>query len=711
MLLGRTLSRLLVPIVVGGLALALTTLAVGPQVRDLVTAGEAGEVAVDLAPLAERSVVYAADGSVLAVFADQNRSEIPLAEVPDHVVRAVLDAEDDRFFEHGALDWRALLRALATNLESGEVVEGGSTITQQLVKNSLLTPARDLERKIQEASLAVRLERQMTKDEILERYLNTVYFGNSAYGIQAAAEVYYGVDAAALTLSQGVLLASLIRNPSGGDPWVDPDAARARRDVVIDRMRLLGHLDDAEAAALVAEPLPQAPAERPARGTDYFVEAVRRSLLDDPRLGADRAERERKLLRGGLRIYTTIDPALQRVAEAKVAEILPDSGGRFTAALVTLDPGTGAVRALVGGPDFTKEKFNLVTQGGRQTGSLFKALTLVAALEEGYQTGDRILGSSPCRIPNPGGAPDPWEVKNAGSSFGAITLTEATANSVNCAYARLVKLVGAEKVVEVAHRMGITQPLVPNLSLALGTASVSPLEMATVFATIADDGQRRTPHFVERIEDRDGALVLGPDDGAVQAIEPGVARRAAGVLTEVVKRGTGTAARVPGWQVIGKTGSTDDNTDAWFAGSTRGLTTVVWMGAPEGRVEMANVGGIRVYGGTYPARIFGAYMGEALADRAPVAFPPPPSRVERQPRFLRIEGERAPAPEQGAEGKPPEGVGEPATSGVPTTTPGEGPPHSSKPGGTRPDISLPPIEPPTVPPRPTPPPRPTFPSG
>lgn len=684
--LGRTFSRLLVPVILGGVALAATLVALTPQLRGLVTAGTAGQIDVDLAPLPERSVVYAADGSVLAVFAEENRSEVTLDQVPDHVIRAVLSAEDERFFDHGALDLRALTRALVTNIESGDVVEGGSTITQQLVKNALLTPERDLKRKIQEASLAVRLEKQATKEEILERYLNIVYFGNGAYGIQAASEIYYGTSVEKLDLGQGVLLASLIRNPSGGDPWSAPEAALARRDAVIDRMDLLGHLKPGEAEELKAQPLPERPEGRPTSGSDYFVEAVRRALLDDERLGVDSETRERALLRGGLDIHTTLDPRLQRVAEAKMTEILPDTEGRFTASLVTLEPGTGAVRALVGGPDFTQDKFNLVTQGGRQTGSLFKALTLVAGLEAGYLPEDQILSWAPCEIPNPGGDPDPWVVNNAGGAPIAMTLDQATARSVNCAYARLVKLVGAPALVDVANRMGIVEPLAANLSLALGTASVTPLEMATVYATLANDGERRRPYFVERIE-KGGEVVLEAEPAPVQAIEVDTARTAIEVLTGVVQGGTGTAARVPGWRLFGKTGSTDDNADAWFAGSTPDLTTVVWMGAPEGRVEMANVGGIRVFGGTYPARIFGAYMTAALEGVAPRGFPAPESRITRPPRLLLLAGESPPVPEEEEEEEKVEEVEVPRITLPDLTIPGISIPDVTRP--TIPNITLP----------------------
>ncbi|MFN2502883.1 MAG: transglycosylase domain-containing protein [Acidimicrobiales bacterium] len=642
----RTIGRLLVAVVLAGLGLAGALVLLVPQIRDFVTAGSTMSAdRIDLQPLATRSVVYARDGSELVTLhAEENRVPVPLDKVPGHVVRAVLDAEDDRFWEHGPIDLRALTRALVNNVQGGGVLQGGSTITQQLVKTAILSPRQDLNRKVQEAALAVRLEKQMTKTEILERYLNTVYFGNGVYGLQAAAEKYFGTDVTQLSLSQGVLLASLIRNPVGGDPFTQPEAAKTRRALVSDRMRDLGHVTPEQAEQIKAEPLPVPPPERPVQGFDYFTEHVKQLLLADERLGATAQERIQAVFKGGLAIHTTLDPGMQVTAETKVSEIVPDTDGQFTAAVVSVEPQTGAVRALVGGRGFDQSKFNLATDGpGRQTGSAFKVFTLVAALEAGYLPADSVLGTSPCAIPNPGGDPDPWIPKNVeGAGGGVLTLTEATVSSVNCAYARLIKLLGPEKVVDVAQRMGVTHPLSANLSLTLGTADVSPLEMASAYATLAADGERRTPYFIDRVEARDGKTLFKNEPKAERAVSAQHARTANQILTQVVARGTGTAAFLPGWSggVGGKTGSTDNNTNAWFVGFTPELSTAVWMGSPVGAVEMSNVGGIRVYGGTYPARIWGAYMREVMADRTPVRFPAPDLLSGRAPRMLLLPGER-----------------------------------------------------------------------
>jgi penicillin-binding protein 1A len=407
-------------------------------------------------------------------------------------------------------------------------------------------------------------------------------------------------------------------------------------------MQELRHISVEEAEQIKAEPLPVPGPEREPQGSDYFTEHVKQLLLADERLGATAQERIQAVFKGGLAIHTTLDPHLQSTAEAKLAQIIPDSEGKFTAALVSVEPQTGAVRALVGGRGFDKSKFNIVTQGGRQTGSSFKVFTLIAALEAGYIPADTILGTAPCVIPNPGSVDPIWEPKNVeGDGGGIMSLTEATVSSVNCAYARLIKIVGAQKVVELAQRMGITSPLAPNLSLTLGTSDVTPLDMASAYATLAADGERHDPYFIERVDGRDGKVLFRSQPKVERAISTQNARIANQVLTQVVSRGTGTAAALSRWPVGGKTGSTDNNTNAWFVGYTAELSTAVWMGSPREYIEMDNVGGIRVYGGTYPAMVWGAYMREVVGDRPAVRFPVPEALTTRAPRFLEMPGERA----------------------------------------------------------------------
>ena len=644
-----------VTIGVAGVLLALCSALLFEQAKAFFTAGEAGSdvATIELAPLAQRSSLYAADGTLLQYLrGEEDRVPVTLDKVPPHVVTAVLDAEDERYFDHGPLDLRSMTRALVSNLEAGEISEGGSTITQQLVKTALLNPKQDLNRKLQEASLAIRLERQMTKSEILERYLNTVYFGNSAYGLQAAAERYYQTDVDKLTLGQGILLAGLIRNPVGADPYNNPEDARGRRDVIIDRMARLGHVTPEQVVELKAEPLPTPTPQEDFDSSNYFTRRVVELLQKDERyLGGTEAERDRLIFRGGLNITTTLVPSVQAMAERSIAETLPEDRRDFNAAVVSVEPGSGAVRAAVSGLDFPDHKIDMITGTGRQTGSSFKMLTLMAALEHGEIPADTILGSQPCVIPDPKSVEGKWDPKNVeGQAGGVLTLTEATVNSVNCAYARLIKLVGPEKVVDVARRMGIKNAnLQPLLSLTLGTIDVTPLEMATAYATLANDGEYREPYFIDEIKDRDGKVLYKTPNKAERAVSVSNARTTTQILTQVVQRGTGTAAQVPRWQVAGKTGSTDNEADAWFVGVTPKLASAVWMGAPAGYdIPMRNVGPYPiVYGGTYPAMIFGNYMRQFLAGQAVVDFLQP-ERVpnQRAPKFLQVENELPPSQSQ-----------------------------------------------------------------
>ncbi len=639
----RVVAMWAVTIGVAGAVLALGSALLFDQAKAFFTAGEAGsDVAkIELAPLATRSILYAADGSILQhLRGEEDRLPVPIDKVPEHVITAVLDAEDERYFDHGPLDLRSMTRALISNLEAGEISEGGSTITQQLVKTALLNPKQDLNRKLQEASLAIRLERQMSKTEILERYLNTVYFGNSAYGIQAAAERYYQTDVDKLTLGQAILLAGLIRNPVGADPYNNPEDARGRRDVIIDRMARLGHVTPEQVVSLKEEPLPTPVAQEDFDSSNYFTRHVVDLLQKDPKyLGGTEAERDRLIFRGGISVHATLVPDVQALAERSIAETLPEDRREFNAALVSVEPASGAVRAAVSGLNFADHKVDLITGLGRQTGSSFKMLTLMAALEHGEIPADTIAGTAPCVIANPNSVDKVWDPSNVeGQGGGVMSLSEATVQSVNCAYARLIKLVGPEKVVDVARRMGIKNAdLQPDLAITLGAREVTPLEMATAYATLANDGEYHEPYFIDRIEDRDGNVLFKQSTKGERAVSAVNARTVSQTLTQVVQRGTGLAAQVPRWQVAGKTGSTDRNADAWFVGVTPKLATAVWMGDPASNENsMINVGAFpRVYGGTYPAMIFGTYMRQYLQGQAPVDFAPP-ERVpnQRAPKYL-----------------------------------------------------------------------------
>ncbi len=644
---GRAPRLLGVLVLVGCLTAASAALLV-KAAAGVLQAGETAPVSeIDLNPLPQRSVVLAADGNLVAVLhREQNRKSVPLAEVPQVVVDTVLAVEDQDFYQHGGMNLRATARALATNVSAGDVLQGGSTITQQLVKNALLSPKQDLQRKLEEAVLAIRLEDQMTKDGILERYLNTVYFGNGTYGVQAAAEMYFGMGADELGQGEAAFLAGLIRNPIGYDPFAYPELAKERRDLVLERLVAVGQIGAPTADRLRRVPVPseRGNLDLLPKPEDYFVEEVTRRLLDDPRLGETQTERYNALFLGGLTIKTTLDPRLQTLAEEAVAATIPDPGGEFTASVVSVEPGTGAVRALVGGRGFETDQYNIATQGvGQQPGSSFKPFVLATALEQGISPASTIDGRGPCEFPNPGGTPDPYELENfEGSSGGVLSLTDATRSSVNCAYVRLGIIAGLEQVADTAARMGITTPIEPDLSMPLGTNEVLPVDMAAAYATLAADGMYHQPYLVEEVIDQEGDVLLQGASEGTQAISADTARLTTEVLEGVVSRGTATAARFADRRpAAGKTGTTSEYSDAWFVGFVPQLSTAVWMGSPAGNVAMADVGGIRVTGGSYPARIWQAYMGPALADQReePFAEPPAPGPATS----LRLEGE-SPAP-------------------------------------------------------------------
>lgn len=685
----RPLARFFVTVMVAGTGLAVGLILLAPQVRGVLTAGDAGD-AEELGALGEisqNSLVYDREGDLLAVLhAEENRSPVALDKVPDHVVNAILDVEDDRFWVHSGVNLRSALRALMTNVESGEVRQGGSTITQQLVKNALLTPEKSVDRKVKEAVLALRLEDKLSKQEILERYLNIVYFGNGAYGIQAAAETYFNTDVARLRPVDAALLAGILRNPVGYDPVKKPESARARRDLALNRMVAHKHLTSTEADQLRKEPVPTKVFTPLPPPDDYFVEEVKQRLLDDKRLGETPQERYNAVFKGGLKITTTLDPAYQRLAELHRDRVLPPriTRGKFTSALVSVEPSTGYVKAMVAGDDFAKARYNLATQGKRQPGSSFKTFVLLAALEEGHGPNDTIDGTSPCTLKIPGF--DPYTPGNyEGSSGGVMSVTDATAKSVNCAYARLGANVGLEKVVSMATKLGLPKDRLDAFpSISLGAEEATPLEMAAAYAGIANDGMYRPPSFVEKVTDRNGKVLFeGPVKGT-RAISPQTARVATQVLRAVVDRGTGTAARQRSRQVAGKTGTSQEWQNAWFVGYTPQLSTAVWMGSPVGNVSMKNVGGRNVTGGSYPARIWGAYMAAALADVPAVKFLVPTSKVLEKPKRIK---------DKYSTSKP-----KPRVARTTTSVPGASSEDTSPLPGEAPPPTIPPAPPATPPP-------------
>ncbi len=581
-----------------------------------------------LDPLNERSVVLDRYGRTIAVLrSEQNRSPVDFSRIPQHVINAVLDTEDADFYVHKGINLRSTIRAFAANVEAGGVAQGGSTITQQLVKLTLLSPKQDINRKVTEARLALQIEKEYTKDEILGRYLNLVYLGEGAYGLEAAAERYFNTSVDRLTVVQGAFLAGMIRNPTGYDPIRFRERSRQRRSTVLDRMVVRKHLTQAEADTLKTSPMPR-PADRLAQPDTYFIEKVKQTLLDDVRLGENAKDRYNAVFNGGLKILTTFDPALQAEAERAVVDTLPDDEPDFTAALVSVDVTSGAVRALVGGRGFQTDKYDLATQGKRQPGSSWKPFIYTAALESGISPLSSISGLEPCPIPNPGGTPDPFEPSNAEPGSGKVaSIPDQLVASSNCAFARLAYVVGYDKVANVAKRMGITTQIDLVPAMALGVEEVHPLDMAGAYATLASEGLQRTPYFISEVKDRDGKTLFSTKASTKRIIDAEIARTVTAAMRRVVTSGTGTAARLDDYDAAGKTGTTNNYEDAWFVGFTNKLSTAVWMGAPDKKIAMKNVGGIRVFGGTYPARIWHAFMTDAMEGSLSVPFTEPDEKA------------------------------------------------------------------------------------
>ena len=629
------LLRLCSIVGVAGIGLAVLVVALVPAAMGFSQAGTSTEAVLDLGPLDQRSYVFASDGSIIATLrAEIDRQPIPLEDIPQHMVDAVIAVEDAGFFIHDGVNLRATLRALVRNVDEGETVQGGSTITQQLVKAELVGNAQTFDRKAREAILAQRLEEVMTKEEILERYLNTVYLGNGAYGVQAGAETYFGIDAGELDDGQAAFLAGMIGNPNAFDPVRHPDASAERRAVALRRMAEEGVITPERAEVLADEPLPTELNRVLPTPDTYFVEEVKQQLLDDRRLGETREEREQALFRGGLQIHTTLDPKAQALAESSRNDVLgelspegtpvgttpisppADDGSprSATAAVVSVEPGTGAIRAMVGGPSFADEQTNIATgRGGggvgRSGGSTFKVFVLMALLENGYVPTDVVDGTSPCQFTDiPGLEPDPYLVENFEGSGGSVgSIHEQTLQSSNCAYVRLGQIVGIDEVTEQAQKMGVTTQLEDVVSMPLGTEEVLPVDMAGAMASIAADGMHAEPYYIDRVEDQDGRTIFRHEPELERAASAQSARLAAEVLEGNVRGGTGTRARIPGQHAAGKTGTGQESSDAWFVGFTPYLATAVWLGSPEDN-DPVRIRGRGITGGSYPAEIWGRYM-------------------------------------------------------------------------------------------------------
>ena len=570
-------------------------------------------------PLGSTSFVEAADGTSLGAIASPvHREPVPLGSISPWLGDATVAIEDRRFWLHGALDPVGILRAAVADIRAGHVVEGGSTITQQLARNLYFdTGARlTLGGKIQETCLALSLARSMSKDQILAAYLNRVYYGNDAYGAEAAARTYFSRPASRLSLPQAALLAGLPQAPSAYDPMARPAAARARRNEVLAAMLSTGAISSRQYQTSSATPLGLEPG-----GRYHRIRALPFVRYVESRL--ERSLPERRLEGGGLTIHTTLDPGLERIANHVLRARLPSSSDP-AAALVAIDPRTGAIRAMAARTPGGRLVFDLPAQARREAGSAFKPFTLVAALEDGISLGSVWHGPPSLTIPDPRceGAEGPWQVSNyADESAGTMTLKDAIAHSVNTIFAQVVVAVGPDRVAAVAHRMGITTRLQPVCSITLGSQPVTPLEMTDAYGTLAARGVRHAPTALGAVTWNGGKLPA-PRARARQAVPAGIAAQATDALEGVIQDGTGTAAAI-GRPAAGKTGTAESFEDAWFCGYVPQLATCVWVGYPQAEIPLVNVEGFpEVFGGSIPALTWHDFMQAALTGVPERPFPP-----------------------------------------------------------------------------------------
>ena len=588
------------------------------------------------------TVIFASDGTRLASLdGGQDRTPVPLEQVPQVVRDAVLAAEDRKFYDHGGLDPFGIVRALWADLRRQGVRQGGSTITQQYVKNAYVGSDRSATRKAREAIIAVKLEQRLSKDEILERYLNAIYLGRGAYGVEAGSKAWFGRGVAELGPNEATYLAALIRSPetTAIDRKGNEERAQQRRESVIAGMLRSGTLDQEQAARVRATPIQTSVVlrqDRPATitntdiGVEYVIDEVRRQLVA--------RYTERVALGGGLRVTLTLDLERQKQAyNAVYGPVLPSLQPREPqGALVSIDE-AGSVVALVGGRSHRDSQVNLALGklgggSGRQPGSTFKPFLLADVVESRYSV-ESAFPAPPKYVWKGGEGGADYEVENyEGQGFGGpMNLVDATRLSVNTVYAQVAQVVTPQALVERAKALGITSPLAPNASLVLGTPQVSPLEMASAYSTLARGGVQIPPRLIAKVVDADGRpLAPDQDPSGRRAVRKETADVVTEVLRQVVDRGTGTAARLDR-PAAGKTGTTNDSTDAWFVGYTASprLTTAVWVGwADDGGRPMNRVRGRAVSGGGIPAQIWQKYMRAATSGTPPGDFDEPPDLSE-----------------------------------------------------------------------------------
>ncbi len=572
-------------------------------------------------PLPQVSTAYDKDGKEISTLsASQNRTSITLDKVSPFMKDAVVASEDHEFYQHGGVSFFGVTRAAVNNLRGGSR-QGGSTITQQLVKNSYLTSEQTMTRKVKEAVLATKVERVMSKDEILERYLNTIYFGRGAYGVEAASQAYFGTNASKLTLEQAAYLTAALKLPAR---TAHPDRMLTVRNQVLGTMVVAKKITPEDEAKTKELPIKTTDAKRvnvKSAEAAFFLQRVEQEIQQK----APKVD----LHSGGYKVYTTYDPAMGRKADQVIRSTL-NRDGDPQAALVTIDD-SGAIRALYGGSDMGKLQVNLATGkdgggSGRQPGSTFKPVVLASYLNNGGTLSSAFRAPATIDLVT-GGAP--WTVRNyEPKDYGNMSVIDATAQSTNTVYAQMIEQVGAQSIVSTAKSLGIGGDLPATPAVGLGSGSVSPLGMATGYSVFMNEGDLIEPTTLVRVVGPSKNTVYSAQKKSRRVIDKGVAQATTKALVSVVERGTGKAAAI-GRPVAGKTGTTSDYVDAWFVGYTPYLTTAIWVGYPDdSSKKMENVHGAKVSGGSFPAQMFGAYMRDAVKGTKADGFPEPPAQFD-----------------------------------------------------------------------------------
>ncbi len=561
--------------------------------------------------------VYSDNDELIDEFFLEDRKVVRIQDLPPMVVQAFVAAEDARFYQHRGFDLQSISRAFFKNIEAGRVVQGGSTITQQVAKSLFLTPERSYIRKIKEAVLAFKIDRYLTKDEILHLYLNHIYLGHGTYGVEAAAEAYFGKSARNLTLPEAAMLAGLPKAPSNYSPYNNLERAKQRQAYTLDRMVESGYITEEQKNAALAVKLNLRSVRPKDKIAPYFVENIRRYVQE--KYGSD------VLYKEGLEIYTTLNIPMQTAARDAVERGLQEmekrekyTVGTVQGALYCMEARTGAIKAMVGGRDFKKSEFNRATQSRRQPGSSFKPIIYTAAFDKEMTPSTRI-DDSPLQFPDPSKPDGYWRPRNFDGKFnGPTTLRSALVHSRNVVTVKILQSIGVDYAVSYAANMGIASPLPRNLSLALGSANVTLEEMVRAFGVLANQGKRVTPFMIRRIVDRTGQVFEETQVREEQVIDPRIAFLSTYVMQGVIQSGTGTRVKGIGRPAAGKTGTTNDMRDAWFIGYTPSLVTGVWVGFDQERAL-----GRQEVGGRAAAPIWLYYMEKAVQGVPIEPFPVP----------------------------------------------------------------------------------------